>query len=146
MTSLERVRCSAGIVIAALVALAPSAPVSAADGAITLELNKLESRKDACRVYMVFTNKTDHALDSFKPELVVFDKDGIITARLVVEGGPLPAGKTKVKLFDIGGADCAGVGRLLVNGLAACTSAGKAVSGCLGRVKTTSRNAVEFIQ
>jgi hypothetical protein len=146
MTSPKRIRRGAGIFIVALVTLIASVPASAADGAITLELNKLESRKDACRVYMVFTNGTEQQLDSFKPELVLFAKDGVIAARLVVKGGPLPAGKTKVKLFDIGTTNCAGAGRLLLNGLAACTSAGKAVSGCLGRVKTTSRNAVEFIQ
>ena len=144
MTPFPRFRMTAGIVLAGLLAL--KTPAMAADPAITLELNKLENRKDACRVYMVFTNGTGQPLDSFKPELVLFAKDGVIAARLVIEAGPLPAGKTKVKLFDIGATNCAGAGRLLLNGLAACTSAGKAVSGCLGRVRTTSRNTIEFIQ
>lgn len=115
-----------------------------ADGAITLELNKLEPAGKACRVYMVFSNGTGSAIESFKPDLVFFDQDGVIADRLVVEGGPLPAGKTRVKLFDVSRLGCKDIQRVLLNDLRTC--AGQETKACLEVTRTSSRGAVEFIK
>lgn len=141
----HRLSSTAFIVAAMVISVWPET-ARADKGAISMELNKLESRKNACRVYMVFTNALENALTSFKPELVFFAKDGVIASRLVVEAGPLPAGKTKVKLFDAPGTSCSALGKLLLNGITACTAAGKGVSDCGARTKTSSLSAIDFIK
>jgi len=113
-----------------------------AEGGIGLELNKLETVGKGCRVYMVFANRTSRAITSYKPDLVFFDSDGVIAERLVVEGGPLPAGKTRVKLFDVQALACTSVGRVLLNDLRACDGA----EACLAATDTTSRAGVAFIK
>jgi hypothetical protein len=115
-----------------------------AEGTINLELNKVEPAGKGCRIYMVFSNETAGAIESFKPDLVFFDQDGVIADRLVVEGGPLPAGKTRVKLFDIGQLGCGSIQRVLLNDIRAC--AGQAPAACLAITSTSSRSGVEFIK
>lgn len=115
-----------------------------ADGELNLELNKVEPAGKGCRIYMVFGNKTSTAITSFKPDLVFFDKNGIIADRLVVEGGPLPAGKTRVKLFDVAGLGCDAIQHILLNDIRACT--GQAPDACLGMTRTSSLSRIEFIK
>lgn len=117
-----------------------------ADAIISIELNKLLKQVNACRVYMVFTNGSGDALESYKPDLVFFGPDGVIAARLVVEGGPLPAGKTKVKLFDVPALDCGRISHVLLNDISTCTGPVKPVKGCLGITSTSSRGGVDFIK
>lgn len=122
-------------------------PVPAhAEGGISLELNKLEPAGQGCRVYMVFTNATADAISSYKPDLVFFDNDGVIADRLVVEGGPLAAGKTRVKLFDVAKLGCSGIARILLNDIRACTGAQFDAPGCLSMTTTRSLSAVAFIK
>lgn len=115
-----------------------------ADGELNLELNKVEPVGKGCRIFMVFGNKTSAAISSFKPDLVFFDKNGVIADRLVVEGGPLPAGKTRVKLFDVAGLGCDAIQRILLNDIRACS--GQAPDACLAMTRTSSRNRIEFIK
>lgn len=115
-----------------------------AEGSINLELNKMEPVGKGCRIYMVFSNETADAIDSFKPDLVFFGQDGVIADRLVVEGGPLPAGKTRVKLFDVGQIDCGSLERVLLNDIRAC--AGQLPAACLAITNTSSRSGVGFIK
>lgn len=109
-----------------------------------LELNKLEPVSGACRVYFVLRNASGEAVESYKPDLVFFDKQGVIANRLVVEGGPIPSGKTRVKLFDVKGLDCDAVGSVLLNDLTGCqTPTG---GSCLQVTETTSRASVDFVK
>ncbi|MEQ8322987.1 MAG: Tat pathway signal sequence domain protein [Rhodospirillales bacterium] len=129
--------------LAVLVLLAAST-AARADGAINLELNKVEPAGQGCRIYMVFNNQTATAIGSFKPDLVFFDKDGVIAERLVVEGGPLAAGKTRVKLFDVANLACGEIARVLLNDIRACE--GRDTAECLSLTNTASRASVEFIK
>src|SRR5699024_11791129 len=70
-------------------------------GGITVELNKLQPEQDACRAYLVTQNLTDTQFDSLQLDIVMFDNDGIVAKRLVVEVAQLPPGKTSLKVFDI---------------------------------------------
>src|SRR3546814_16715533 len=93
------------------------APAETPEAGIALELNKLETVKNACRAYLVVQNRTDAALASLKLDLVMFGGDGVIAKRLAVEAAPLPAGKTRVRLFDMEGlrAEARRVGRECVS-------------------------------
>lgn len=126
-------------------------PLSAqADSGISLQLNKLEAVGQGCQVYMVFTNGTDGTLSSFKPELVFFNKEGVIADRLVVEGGPLAPGKTRVKLFDVAKLACTDIARVLLNDIRTCQDtsqdAKRDPAGCMAMTQTNTLSAVDFIK
>jgi hypothetical protein len=118
----------------------------AQDDGIGIELNKLEPVSDACRAYLVFENRTARAFDPFKLDLVMFDSDGVIAKRVAVEAGPLPAGKTSVKLFDVGGLGCGDIRRVLLNSVMACDTPKGDSPDCTALAKPESRTEAAFIK
>lgn len=136
-----------GIVLllsAILVMMIPGYAISAPPSSLKIELNKLEEVGKACRVYMIFENGTDSSFTSLKLDLVTFDKDGIISKRLAVEGAPLVGGKTSVKLFDIADSSCSGIQRILLNDVLACQDESGERNNCLGMIELSSRAGVPY--
>lgn len=128
----------------------PAAP-AASSQAVDVELNKLEQVSNACRAYLVTQNLTDRAFDSFKLDVVMFDNNGIVAKRLAVQLGPMPAGKTSLKVFDIPGLGCKQIGQLLLNNVLECsvdTGKGppKERDDCLSLISVSQRGRVPFIQ
>lgn len=122
----------------------PAAPD--AKSGLRIELNKLEPKGQDCRAYVVFANRTARSYDALRLDLIVFGTDGVIARRLSVDVGALPARKTSVRLFDLAGLPCDGIGQLLLNDIPAC---GKDEGGaaCMDGVSTASRIAeVPFAQ
>lgn len=134
---------SAGMLV--LIALAAPALPAVAAG-LTVELNKLEAQGEDCRAYLVFENGTDSAFTALKLDLVLFDADGVVARRLAVEGAPLPAGKTVVRLFDIGKLACGRIGRVLLNDVIACAGAAGGRDDCLAIVEPRSRTPAGFVK
>lgn len=132
-------------VAAMLVSLLPFA-VHAQDGRIALELNKLESAGEACRSYVVLQNRSGTAFQTLKLDLVMFDKEGVVAKRLALETAPLPADKTSLKVFDIGGMSCEQVGRILLNDVLDCTGSDGAVENCLGLIDVSARGELSLIK
>ena len=147
----------AGAWTAALLATAPAAFVAvahaeekpgSASAPLAVELNKLEDRDGAgCRVSMVFANRGPVGYDALRLDLVFFGTDGVIAKRLAVDAAPLRPEKTTVKLFDVAGLPCAGIGQILVNDVLACREAGKEEGGedrgdCIDRLAVSSRASV----
>ncbi|WP_018879946.1 MULTISPECIES: hypothetical protein [unclassified Thioalkalivibrio] len=115
-------------------------------GAIGVQLNKLEADGDDCRAHLVLENGLDEALESFQLDLVVFDRDGIIHRRTVVEMAPLRAGSTAVRAFRMTDTACDRVGRILVNDIAACEGPEGAIEGCADQVQVESLADVPLIR
>ena len=65
---------------------------------------------------------------------------------LAVEGAPLPREKTSLKVFDIAGLPCDGIGRILLNKLTACSDGEGKRSDCLGMISTRARGPIAFIK
>lgn len=135
---------AAPVLAAALLALAvPSArPAAAQDKAppIRLELNRLEARAEGCRVWLVLGNPGPEALDPLRLDLVLFGRDGVVSRRLAVDAGPLPAGKTSARIFDVPGLPCDGVGSVLLNDVLACGGTGADQrAACVSRAAPSSR-------
>src|SRR5699024_12884098 len=85
----------------ATVLLLLSGTALAQSGNIDVELNRLKQHDDACRASLVTQNLTDIDIETLQLDLVMFDNEGIIAKRLAVGLGPLPAGKTRLKEFDV---------------------------------------------
>lgn len=118
----------------------------AAPQSLKLELNKLEPRTNACRAYFVIENKSGAAYTGLKLDLVIFNGDGIVANRLAVETAPLPANKTRLKVFDIQGAGCSAISRVLLNDVLACETGGQPANNCLASIETGSRTATKFFK
>ena len=131
--------------IAAFLVLVTAA-ARAEDGVLEVELNKLEPNKEACRAYLVLENQVPSAFEALKLDLVMFDPDGIVAKRLAVEAGPLPAGKTRLKVFDVGGLACDRIGRMLLNDVLACKDGTGTRGDCLALISTSARNGLSFIK
>jgi hypothetical protein len=107
---------------------------------LRIELNRLEPQQQGCRVWLVLGNSGSEALDTLRLDLVLFGRDGVVARRVAVEAGPLPAEKTSVRLFDLSGLPCEGVGMVLLNDLLACNGTeAPARASCLGRLALASR-------
>ncbi len=114
-------------------------------GGIDVELNKLEDVDSACRAYLVTQNLTDDHFDTLQLDVVMFDNDGVVAKRLAVEIGPMPAGKTSLKVFDINGLTCEQIGQLLLNDVIQCRDMDGTRDDCLSLLTVTSRGGVPFI-
>jgi hypothetical protein len=126
----------------ALFLLAGLSPLAAqTPSPLRIELNRLEVREGACRVWMVLNNGGGgEALDPLRLDLVIFGKDGVVSRRLAVDAGPLPAGRTVVRLFDLTGQGCDTVGSVLLNDILACGSQeADARNACVSRSVLASR-------
>jgi hypothetical protein len=115
-----------------LIALAPAR----AQDTVRVELNTLETAENRCRMTFVIENKTARAVDSLKLDLALFNTEGAVYRRMVTDMGPVRAAKTVVKTFAADG-DCAQLGSLLVNEVAACTPGEP--NACLDQLALASR-------
>ncbi|AWN16657.1 Tat pathway signal sequence domain protein [Salinisphaera sp. LB1] len=123
----------------------------ASSQAVDVELNKMTTVDNACRAYLVTQNLTNRSFDSFKLDVVMFDNNGIVAKRLAVQLGPMPAGKTSLKVFDIPGLACKKIGQLLLNNVLQCTvDTGKGPpqkrDDCLSLISVSQRGRVPFIE
>lgn len=132
--------------LCALLVTALSVATLAADSSVSVELNKLEQMDGACRAYFVLENRSGIGFDTLKLDLVMFDSDRIVTRRLAAEVGPLPPGKTSLKVFDMQDLLCAELGRLLLNDVTACADDSGRRDDCLALLSTNTRGTVPFIQ
>lgn len=119
-----------------------------AEAGMRVQLNKLAPVENACRIYLVFENRTGAAFDAYTLDLVMFDTEGAILQRLAVEAGRLPAGKTLVKPFDMPDTECGRIGKLLLNDVMTCKGPGAADSGrdCTTLTTPASRLDIPFIK
>lgn len=131
---------------AGLSAVPAAADPAAAEAAVAIELNKLEPNGGACRAYLVLKNGSPRAFRSLKLDLVMFDGDGVVAKRLAVQAAPLPSGKTSLKVFDIAGHACGGIGSILLNDVLTCEPAAEAGGDCLELIAASARGAVPFLK
>jgi hypothetical protein len=132
------------VLTAAALYYAASGGATAEQGALSIELNKLEPQDGGCRAYLVVTNKKQGVYKSLKLDLVLFQPDGIINKRFALEIGPLKAGKRTVKLFDIEATPCEQVGSVLLNDVLACEIEPAETADCLDEIATSSLTKAEL--
>ena len=123
---------------------ATTAPAASGSGDITIELNKLEKSDKGCRAYVVVTNTSKSTYDAFKLDLVMFQSDGIIGRRFALDLAPVRPDKRSVKLFDLDGANCEGIGSFLVNDILECRTSTGPATDCLKSLKVKSLTKVEL--
>ena len=130
---------------------APAAPAAAPAAAapITLDLNKLEplpGSSPGCRAYLVVNNPDATPIPKLTIDVILFNTEGVIARRLALDLAPLAPRKTSVRLFDLTGLPCDGIGQVLVNDVLSCETgegSGKPAEVqrqiCLDRLSPSSR-------
>jgi len=113
---------------------------------LTLELNGAQPSDKGCRLTFVVTNDLGAGLSKAAFEIALFNDAGVVDRLTVLDFKDLPAGKTKVTRFDLAGADCTKISRVLVNSATECAGSGIEPAACLAHLKTQTKTAISFGQ
>jgi hypothetical protein len=101
-------------------ALATGAAAQEEAPALQVELNRAVAVEGACRLTLVATNRLGADLDQVVFETVLFTRDGAVERLTLLDLGALPAGRPRVREFDMTGLGCDDLGRVLFNGVDTC--------------------------
>ena len=127
-------------------AWAQSAPAPASGPAqglvLSLELNAAQPSEKGCRLTFVVNNALGADLSKAAFEIALFNDAGVVDRLTVLDFKDLPAGKTKVTRFDLAGADCGKLSRVLINSATECT--GVEPVACMRALKTSTKTAIAF--
>jgi hypothetical protein len=137
-------RDRAALLFATMAFLALGNGAQAGSGALSVELNKLESQDHGCRAYVVVTNKSTTTYQVLKLDLVLFQPDGVIGRRFAIDLGPLKSDKRTVKLFDIDATSCDQVRSFLINDVLECKADSGPIPHCLAQIATSSLTEAQF--
>lgn len=122
----------------------PTEGRTAEPGKLTIELNKLESLKDACRAYFVINNNAGQPFSDIKLDIFIFGQDGVIARRFAIGTGPLRPGKTVVRLFDIPDLACGSAQSFLLNEVLSCAGPAGPIDSCGDLIVATARGDLAF--
>lgn len=111
---------------------------------IGIELNTLDSTDKACRFSFVMRNDTSHDVQKLAAEFALFDKDGRLAKLTVFNFGKLQPGRTQVKQFEIGGADCDSYSRMLLNAVKTCDGFAEDLASCEAALRPSNKTTLEF--
>lgn len=109
------------------------------DGRIVIELNNVAQHGAACRLSLLFANNLGKAIDQLALELVLFGSDGRVVALLATNAGAFPAGKSRLKQFDLRDRSCDSIGRILLNDVTECEGDGLTPASCTAAARPSSR-------
>ncbi|WP_217568937.1 hypothetical protein [Mesorhizobium sp. GbtcB19] len=144
MTSFRLLTPTFAMSLAAVPAWAQSAPAPAPASTLSLELNAAQPLEKGCRLTFVVNNALGTDLSKAAFEIALFNGAGIVDRLTVLDFKDLPAGKTKVTRFDLAGADCGKLSRVLINSATECTGNGVEPATCMRGLKTSTRTAIAF--
>mgnify|MGYP000173853237 FL=1 len=111
---------------------------------LSLELNALQQQNDACRIVFLAENRLGADLSALSFETVLINTDGIVDRLTLFDFQSLPEGRTRVRQFDLDNPRCDSIGRILINGVAACDGEGLAGPECIDRLTLASRTKAEI--
>ena len=144
--SVVRLAAALACVAATIIATdhARAEPAKRAPAALTVELNRALSAGANCRLALVAHNGLAVAIKALTMEVVLFDKQRQVVSVLSVAAGEMPAGKTRVRQYDIKAVECASIGQVLLNDVTRCDGQGLTPAACLKLVKPSSRTSIPF--
>jgi len=133
-------------------AWAQSAPAPAANPVsdpaqgpvLSFELNAAQPSDKGCRLTFVVNNALGTDLSKAAFEIALFNEAGVVNRLTVLDFRDLPAGKTKVTRFDLAGADCGKLSRVLINSATECAGNGVEPASCMRGLKTTTKTGIAF--
>lgn len=129
--------------ISAALALALTATTSAIaqenDTGLRVELNAIDTLGENCRLTFVLQNKMSDDIDQLVAETVLFSDDGGVVLLTLFDFAAVPAGRSRVRQFQVPNTSCDRLGQVLMNGIDTCTISGAASQACARNLEATSR-------
>ncbi|MCI5076940.1 hypothetical protein [Oricola sp.] len=128
--------------------LAMSGPAFSQDNApvptLLLELNALQQQASACRIVFLAENRLGTDLAALSFETVLIDTQGVVDRLTLFDFQALPAGRKRVRQFDLDNTECGSIGQVLINGAAACEGEGLSGAECVDGLELTSKTDAEI--
>lgn len=113
---------------------------------ISIELNRLMQKDKNCVTYFMIKNNSDFNFSEFKTEMVTFDKDGLITNRILGDFQKIRPKKTVVKLFAIPDTKCSSIDKILINDVHSCKANTEKNMDCLDWLQPSYRAKIELFK
>lgn len=111
---------------------------------LSLELNALQQQDDACRIIFLAENRLGTDLSALSFETVLIDTDGVVDRLTLFDFQTLPESRTRVRQFDLDQTQCESIGRILINGAAACDGEGLTGTECIDALTLSSKTDAEI--
>ena len=118
---------------------------SATDKDIHIELNNATVINAGCRMSFVMQNKLQYRIEELTFEIVLFDAAGRVSQFVVLNAGSLPAGKMRVRQFDLKQHACNDISKVLVNDVKICKGAGLNANACLDLIAPSSSTSIKLM-
>ena len=96
-----------------------------------------------CRLTFVVRNTLDANIEKLVAEAVLFDAEGSVATLTLFDFGSLPAGRPRVRQFDMPGRPCDGLGAVLINGINTCEGDGLDPGACLDGLRLSTETNIE---
>ena len=112
---------------------------AAAAKGLDVELNALASSQKGCLFTFVAANGFAQNISKVSFEFVIFNDKGTVERLALLDFRDLPAGKSKVRQFDVPGIKCEAVKNLLINDAPVCEGEGIEKASCMGSIVTRSK-------
>lgn len=143
-------RMGIAILAGAALAASPSLPAAAQESApaagpaIAMELNGLAPAGGGCRLTFVVSSSLASDIARAVYEVALFDPAGQVERLMTLDFQSLPAGRTRVRQFDLGDLACGAISRILINDATECAGEGLAPGACMRDLRTRTATDVGF--
>ena len=115
-----------------------AAQEAAAAKGLDVELNALAGSQKGCLFTFVAQNGFAQNVSKVSFEFVIFNDKGTVERLALLDFRDLPAGKSKVRQFDVPGIKCESVKNLLINDAPVCEGEGLEKGRCMDGIVTRS--------
>jgi hypothetical protein len=131
------------LILSSLLSVATFAVANAQDAApdkgLEVELNALAASQKGCLFTFVAANGLAQPVSKVSFEFVIFNDKGTVERLALFDFRELPAGKSKVRQFDVPGIKCETVKNLLINDAPVCEGEGIEAGRCMEGIVTRSK-------
>ncbi|AOF89960.1 hypothetical protein BSY16_165 [Sinorhizobium sp. RAC02] len=118
-----------------------AAQEAAAPKALEVELNALAGSQKGCLFTFLAVNGFAQDISKVSFEFVIFNDKGTVERLALLDFRELPAGKSKVRQFDVPGVKCETVKNLLINDAPVCEGEGLEKGRCMDGIVTRTKAA-----
>ncbi|MCV2894256.1 hypothetical protein [Lentibacter sp. XHP0401] len=111
---------------------------------LAVELNAEVKTESGCLLSFLVGNDHEQDIEAAVFETVLFDKSGQVDRLTLFDFGALPAGRPRVRQFQVDGLACENLGQILINGASSCKIAGADSPLCGASLKLSTRTETEL--
>ncbi|SFK94664.1 hypothetical protein [Shimia haliotis] len=112
---------------------------------LSIELNAVQDVADSCRLSFLANNDTGTTIEKAIFETVIFDASGGVVRLSLFDFRELPAGRPRVRQFDVAGMACDSLSQILINGTNSCIADGAENSLCSDGLRLNSRTTLKLL-